>query len=153
MDIPSSTVIDYAGGAHLAPGIPAERSVLTDAALSALPAGTITIDADECLAVAIGDGTFMDTGLDGSFPGAESVILPAYIVAAPGLPVEIPGGSVVLADQDAVDDARCDFRAVDAMGVLYRWDDAADGRGLAWEMAGSASRSVAPAFPVTAWRM
>lgn len=152
MDVPLSVVIDYSGGAHLAPGVPAERSVLTEAARSALPAGTITIDADECIAVAVGDGTFMDTGLDGSFPAAGAVVLPAYIVAGPGLAIHLPGGTTMLAAQDAVDAARCDFRAVDAEGILYRWDDAAGGRGFEWEAAGSSERTP-PVFPVTAWRM
>jgi hypothetical protein len=94
MNIPLAHVIDYAdGGRRLAAGVPDDRAVLTDAARSALPAGTITIDADECPAMAVGDGTFLDAGLSGSFPGSQSVILPACIVAGPGLPVHIRGGS------------------------------------------------------------
>jgi hypothetical protein len=152
MDIPFATVIDYTGGAHITAGLPEERSVLTDAARDTLPAGTITIDADECTAVAAGDGTFMDTGLGGRFPGSASVALPAFIVAGPGLPLLIPGGSTSLIDQKAVNSAQCDFRAVDVQGVLFRWDDAADGSGFGWEKAGTADRDVTPVFPVMAWR-
>jgi hypothetical protein len=154
MDIPISTVIDYTGGGpRLVSEIPVNRQVLNDQRRSALPAGTVIIDADECLAVAVGDGTFMDTGLDGLFPGSDSVVLHAYIVAGPGLEVHLPGGSTVMAGQDAVDDIRCDIRAVDAQGVLYRWDEAADGRGFVWEKAGCTRHDNVPTFPVIAWRM
>jgi hypothetical protein len=154
MNIPFAHVIDYAdGGRRLAAGVSDDRAVLTDAARSALPAGTITIDADECSAMAVGDGTFLDAGLSGSFPGSQSVILPAYIVAGPGLPVHIPGGSAVLVEQESVDFADVDLLAVDLEGVLFRWEFAADGSGYGWEKAGRRGRSEGPVFPVTAWRI
>lgn len=150
--IPVPSIIVYDGrGACLADGLPEERCVRTDKALAALPAGTITVDADDCTAVAVGDGTFKDTGLDGSFPGAESVVLPAYIIAGPELPVLIPGGGAVLEVQAAADANYFDFRGIDAEGSLLLWD----ARGeywddFAWFAAGQAE-PVTPVFPVTAW--
>lgn len=139
------------GSARLAAGLPEERCVRTEEASAALPAGTITIDAHECYAVAVGDGTFQDTGLDGSFPAHDSVILPAYIVAGPGLPVLIPGENTVLGSQAEADANWFEFNAVDASGTLLAWRQEGDFfDSYLWESAGQ-TEPATPVFPVTAW--
>lgn len=136
---------------RLVDGLAEERCVRTEEQRAALPAGTITIGADDCCAVAVGDGTFTDTRLPGSYPAAESVLLPAYIVAAPGLPVVIPGGSTVLHSQEEADAVRDEFHAVDASGTLFSRDSTDDFyERFAWFTAGR-DEPVQPAFPVTAW--
>lgn len=136
---------------RLADGLPEERCVRTEEARTALPAGTITIGADECCAVAVGDGTFTDTRLDGTFPAEESVLLPGYVIAGPGLPVLIPGGSTVLHSQGEADTAGIEFHAVDAAGALFSWDSIDDLYDrFAWFAAGE-SEPGTPVFPVTAW--
>ncbi|HEX9088650.1 MAG TPA: hypothetical protein VF867_14110 [Arthrobacter sp.] len=138
-------------GAALAAGLAEERCVRTAEACAALPAGTITIDADECCAVAVGDGTFQDIGLAGSYPAAESVVLPAYIIAGPGLPVLIPGEHTVLASQAAAGANRFEFNAVDASGTLLAWHEEGDfSDSYVWEAAGK-TEPATPVFPVTAW--
>lgn len=136
---------------RLADGLPEERCVRTEEARAALPAGTITIGADDCCAVATGDGTFTDTGLAGSYPADESVVLPAYIVAGPGLPALIPGENTVLHSQHEADQAQDEFYAVDANGALFSWwsDEESSGT-FRWVTAGQ-SEPAQPAFPVTAW--
>lgn len=138
-------------GAHLADGLPEERCVRTAEDRAALPSGTITIDADECCAVAVGDDTFQDVGLDGSFPGNESVVLPAYIVAGPGLPVLIPGENSVLRSQAEADANWFEFQAIDAEGTLLAWHQEGDFvDSYRWEAAGR-TEPATPVFPVTAW--
>lgn len=149
--IPVATFIVYSGGASLAPGLPEDRCVRTEEARAALPAGTVTIDAEECYAVADGTGAFQSTGLEGSFPAHESVVLPAYIVAGPGLPPLIPGGGRELVSQDEVDRNCFQFEAIDAKGVLFRWDSVGDSFvDFAWETAGHAG-DASPVFPITTW--
>ncbi len=145
-------IITFDGrGAHLAAGLPEERCVRTEEACAALPAGTITIDADECCAVAVGDGTFQDIGLEGSFPAGEGVILPAYIVAGPALPVLIPGENTVLGSQAEADANWFEFHAVDAAGTLLAWRESSESRGTySWETVGRMEPAT-PVFPVTAW--
>lgn len=78
--------------------------------------------------------------------------LPPYIVAGPGLPLEVPGGSTVLTAQAQVDAVCYEFLAVDAMGTLHRWTDTSDyASDFRWETAGITAPAT-PAFPVTAWR-
>lgn len=151
--IPTATVIVYgAVPAGLTPGLPEERCVRTPEARAGLPVGSITIDADECCAVADGRGGFLSTGLEGVFPAHESVVLPAYIIAGPGLPPSIPGGSRVLASQTEVDPNRFDFHAIDSTGSLFRWDSVGDSFvDFAWETTGRTGE-VLPVFPITAWR-
>ena len=147
-----ATFIRYGrGGAQIAEGLPEERIVRTEAALAALPAGTIIIDADECTAVAVGDGTFSDNGLDGSFPAPGSVVLPGYIIAGPGLPVLIPGEATTLQSQDAADANYFDFRGIDAEGTLLLWEPS-EGSHLdfRWYAPGK-TEPVDAVFPVTAW--
>ncbi|MET4144093.1 hypothetical protein [Arthrobacter sp. UYCo732] len=149
--IPIPTFIVHSGGLQLAPGLPEERCVRTADARASLPAGTITIDADECYAVADGTGTFQSTGLDGAFPAHESVVLPAYIIAGPGLPPQIPGGGRELVKQDEVDENLFQFYAIDANGSLHCWDTIGDSFvDFAWETAGQAEAAT-PVFPLTAW--
>lgn len=85
--IPSLTSIVHAFNALL----PEDRCLRTPEARENLPKGTITIDADDCHAVADGNSGFRDVGLIGTYPG-ESVVLPPYVIAGPGLPVLLPGG-------------------------------------------------------------
>jgi hypothetical protein len=150
--IPVATIIVYGGGpARLAPGLPEERSVLTEQALDELAAGTIIIDADECYAVADGSGGFQSTGLDGTFPGRGCVVLPAYVIAGPALPPLIPGGGRELVCQDEVEQNCFQFHAVDAYGTLFSWDTVGDSFvDFAWETAGRFGEAV-PVFPITAW--
>lgn len=150
--IPIATIIVYGGGpARLAPGLSEERSVLTEQARNGLAAGTITIGADECYAVANGRGGFQSTGLDGTFPAHESVILPAYILAGPGLPALIPGGGRILTSQDEADQNCFQFQAIDAHGSLFCWDSIGDSFvDFAWEAAGRTGEAT-PVFPITAW--
>lgn len=144
-------VIDYGVPARLADGLPEDRCVRTAEARAALPAGTITIGADDCCAVAVGDGTFTDTRLPGTYPAAESVMLPAYIVAGPGLPVSLPGGGTVLHGQEEAEAIREEFHAVDATGTLYSRDATDDLYSeFAWFTAGRDEPGT-PVFPVTAW--
>lgn len=149
--IPTAGFIVYSGGASLAAGLPEERCVRTAEARAALPAGTVTIDADECYAVADGHGAFQCTGLNGAFPAHESVVLPAYIIAGPGLPPLIPGGGRELVSQDEADQNRFEFEAVDAYGSLFRWASVGDSFvDFAWETAGRTGNA-APVFPITTW--
>jgi hypothetical protein len=149
--IQTASIIVYGNGVHLAAGLPEERCVRTEETRAALPAGTIIIDADECYAVAVGDGTFQDTGLDGSFPSAESVVLPAYIVAGPGLPVLIPGDNTVLGSQAEANAVGHEFHGLDAAGTLLAWHESSESRGAyVWETAGQ-TEPATPVFPVTAW--
>lgn len=149
MPVHPANVIVLSVGPHLAEGLPEERCVRTAEARAALPAGTITIAADDCTAVAVGDGTFKDTGLEGTFPADESVALPAYIVAGPGLPAMVPGGST-LASQDEVDAIGWDITAVDAAGTLLDWWAGEPGFEARWEAAGQVEPAT-PVFPVIAW--
>lgn len=147
--IPSARIIDFDGGIHLADGLPEERCIRSGEARAALPAGTITIDADQCCAVAVGDGTFQDVGLDGSFPAHESVVLPAYIIAGPGLAVLVPGGTTLAGQAEAGVDY--EFHAVDAAGTLLAWRESSESRGTyGWESVGQ-TEPATPVFPVTAW--
>lgn len=149
--IPIATFIVYNGGATLAAGLAEERCVRTAQARAELPGGTITIDADDCYAVADGRGGFHCTGLDGTFPAPESVVLPAYVIAGPGLPPLIPGGGRDLVCQDEVEENCFEFEAIDAMGSLFKW--ASDGDmfvDFAWEAAGQIGQA-SPVFPITAW--
>lgn len=67
--IPIPTLNVYLPGHELlVPGLPEDRCVRTAEARSNLPKGAITIDADDCHAVADGNGSFYAVGLDGSFP-------------------------------------------------------------------------------------
>jgi hypothetical protein len=150
--IPIPTIIIYGGGpARLAHGLPEERSVRTAEALNELAAGTIFIDADECYAVADGRGGFQSTGLGGTYPGHQNVVLPAYVVAGPGLPPLLPGGGRELVSQDEVDQNHFQFHAVDAYGSLFSWDSVGDSFvDFAWETAGRIGKAF-PVFPITAW--
>lgn len=132
--------------------LPAERRVLTAEAREKLPKGTITIDSDDCHAVADGDGGFCDIGSGGTFPADQSVVLPAYVIAGPGLPTLIPGGGAILPRQDLVDGIRYEFYAIDTAGNLLRWtalDDLYER--FAWEAAGQEGEA-SPVFPITAWQ-
>lgn len=150
--IPIPTIIIYGGGpARLAPELPKERSVLTEQARDELAAGTIIIDADECYAVADGRGGFQSTGLDGTYPGHQNVVLPAYVIAGPGVPPLIPGGARELVNQGEVDQNCFQFHAVDAHGRLFSWDSVGDSLvDFAWETAGRVEEA-APVFPIAAW--
>lgn len=132
--------------------LPAERSVLTPEAREKLPTGTIIIDADDCHAVADGDGGFRDIGSGGTFPADQGVILPAYVLAGPGLPILLPGGGAVLRRQELVDGVRYEFYAIDTAGNLFRWtaqDDLYER--FSWETAGQVEEAT-PVFPITAWQ-
>lgn len=149
---PDPTFIVYDPAARLADGLAAERCVLLPEDRETLSAGTVTIDADECYAVADGHGKFLASGLTGTFPASESVILPAYVIAGPGLPLLIPGGGKTLDSQDEADQIRYQFQALDARGALFVWEPMDDlYEHFAWETAGEVGPA-APAFPVTAWR-
>lgn len=138
-------------GASLAAGLPEERCIRTEQARAVLPAGTIAIDADECYAVADGNDTFQSTGLDGAFPAHESVVLPAYVIAGPGLPPLIPGGGRELVNQSEADQNCFQFHAVDAHGCLFSWDSVGGSVvDFAWETAGRLEEA-APVFPITVW--
>lgn len=150
--IPIASILVYSGGVSLAAGLPEGRCVRTEETRAALTAGTITIDADECYAVAVGDGTFQDTGLDGAFPARESVILPAYIIAGPGLPALIPGGSALLLSQAEANAVDHEFHGIDAKGTLLAWHQGSEFfDSYRWEAAGR-TEPATPVFPVTAWR-
>lgn len=155
IQIPVPTLMVYLPGHEvLAPGLPEERCVLTVEARDNLQKGTITVGADDCIAVADGLGAFQDVGLEGKYPAEESVILPAYIIAGPGLPVLIPGGGAVISSQAEVDQIDSPFHAVDADGYLFsrEWLDNWEGSGpLIWETAGREG-TASPVFPITAWR-
>ncbi|MHA7289545.1 hypothetical protein ACX80V_07865 [Arthrobacter sp. MDT3-24] len=141
------------GHEELAPGLPEERCVLTAEARDSLPKGTITVGADDCFAVADGQGGFHDVGLAGTYPPEESVILPAYIIAGPGLPALITGGGAVISSQAEVDQMDFPFHAIDANGSLFarEWLDNWEAFGpFIWETAGQAE-AFSPAFPITAW--
>ncbi|MFJ5695972.1 hypothetical protein ACIP9X_19260 [Arthrobacter sp. NPDC093125] len=113
-------MVYLAGHELLAPGLPEERCVLTAEARDNLQKGAITVGADDCFAVADGLGGFKDVGLGGTYPAEESVILPAYIIAGPGLPALIPGGGAAIASQAEVDQIRFEFYAIDGTGALFR---------------------------------
>lgn len=101
--------------------------------------------------MADGNGGFHDVGLVGTFPADESVILPAYVIAGPGVPTLIPGGGAILPRQDLVDGIRYEFYAIDTAGNLFRWtaqDDLYER--FVWEAAGQVGEA-SPVFPVTAW--
>lgn len=100
---------------------------------------------------AVGDGTFTDTRLDGTFRAAESVIFPPTSSPWPGLPVLIPGENTVLPDQSEANGARIEFHAVDAAGTLLSWESI-DGLNeqFCW-FSTDRTEPVAPVFPVTAW--
>lgn len=137
----------------LAPGLPEERCVLTEEARFDLPKGTITIGADDCFAVADGLGGFQDVGLEGTYPAEESVLLPAYIIAGPSLPVLIPGGGAAISSQAEVDQISFGFHAIDANGSLFTrdWVDTWESVGpFAWETDGQEG-TASPVFPITAW--
>lgn len=145
-------IVRAAGSPTIAPELPEDRSVRTPEARDNLPKGTITIDADECFALADGNGGYQTAGLDGTYPGHESVLLPAFIIAGPGLPALIPGGGVILASQEEVDQVPFEFYALDANGCLFLWDDNWESFGtFAWMAVGHAGKA-SPAFPITAWR-
>lgn len=152
-NIPAAAFIVHSpGAAKTATGLPEERCVRTAESRETLPKGTITIDADDCYAVADGNGGFGAIGLDGTYPGTESVILPAYIIAGPGHPVLVPGGGAVLESQADVDQVFSEFLAIDANGGLFMWDDTWENFGtFAWESVGHTGKA-SPVFPVTAWR-
>jgi hypothetical protein len=137
----------------LVPGLPEERCVLTAEARGSLPKGTITVGADDCFAVADGLGGFQDVGLEGTYSPEESVILPAYIIAGPELPVLIPGPGAVFSSQAEVDQITFSFNAVDASGSLFSWEwlDNWEAFGpMIWAAAGQEGEAT-PVFPVTAW--
>lgn len=141
------------GREELIPGLPEERCVLTVEARDSLPKGTITVGADDCLAVADGQAGFQDIGLTGTYPAEDSVVLPAYIIAGPDLPVLIPGPGAVIASQAEVDQISFGFYAVDASGNLFSWEwlDNFEAFGpMIWLSAGERVAAT-PVFPVTAW--
>lgn len=132
--------------------LPEDRCVRTSEARAKLPKGTITIDADDCHGVADGNGSFHAVGLDGTYPAEQSAILPAYVIAGPGLPPLVPGGGATLPSQHHVDEIRYEFYAIDNDGRLFRWtalDDLFER--FAWETAGQ-KEPASPAFPITAWQ-
>lgn len=132
--------------------LPEERCVRTPEARAEFPEGTITIDADDCHAVADGNGGFYAVGLGGTYPEAESVVLPAYIIAGPDLPALIPGGGAILSSQSDLDGIRFEFFAIDYGGSLFRWtaqDDLFER--FTWETAGEEGEA-SPVFPITAWQ-
>lgn len=133
--------------------LPEDRCVRTPEDRAKLPKGTITIGSDDCHAVADGNGGFHDVGLAGPFPAEESVILPAYIIAGPGLPILLPGsGGAILSSQHHVHGIRYEFYAVDTAGKLFRWTALDDlHERFAWETAGQVGEA-SPAFPITAWQ-
>lgn len=152
--IPVPTLNVYLPGhEQVVPGLPAERCVLTPEARDNLPKGTITIGADDCFAVADGLGGFQDVGLEGTYPPEESVVLPAYIIAGPDLPVLIPGPGAVITNQGEVDQITFGFHAVDADGSLFSWEwlDNWEAFGpMIWVTAGQEGVAL-PVFPITAW--
>ncbi|MFC4394677.1 hypothetical protein [Arthrobacter sedimenti] len=132
--------------------LPAERRVLTAEAREKLPRGTITIDSDDCHAVADGNGGFLDVGLAGTYPAEQSAVLPVYVIAGPGLPPLVPGGGAILSSQADLDGIRYEFYAIDTAGDLLRWtalDDLYER--FAWEAAGQEGEA-SPVFPITAWQ-
>lgn len=153
-EIPIPTLNVYLPGhEQLIPGLPEERCILTAEARASLPKGTITIGADDYLAVADGQGGFHDIGLEGTYPAEDSVVLPAYIIAGPDLPVLIPGPGAVFASQAEVDQISFGFYAVDASGSLFSWEwlDNWEAFGpMIWLAAGERVAAT-PVFPVTAW--
>lgn len=150
--VPTPVFIVYRGGATLADGLAEDRCIRTEEDLDALPAGTVTIDADECYAVADGNGGFVATGMDGTFPGHESVILPGYVIAGPGMPPLIPGGGRELVSQAEVDPISFQLYAVDAHGSLFCWEAVGDSfEDFSWEAAGRIG-TASPIFPILAWR-
>jgi hypothetical protein len=152
--IPIPTLNVYLPGHELlVPGLPEERCVLSAETRGNLPKGTITVGADDCFAVADGLGGFQDVGLEGTYSAEDSVTLPAYIIAGPGLPVLIPGPGAVIATQDEVDQITFGFHAVDANGCLFSWEwlDNWEAFGpMIWETAGQEGVA-SPVFPITAW--
>ncbi|MBT2568544.1 hypothetical protein J7I84_18995 [Arthrobacter sp. ISL-85] len=137
----------------LAPGLPEERCILTAEARDNLPEGTITIGADNCLAVADGQGGFNDVGLEGPYSPEDSVVIPAYVIAGPDLPVLIAGPGAVFSSQAEVDQISFGFHAVDANGSLFSWEwlDNWEAFGpMVWATAGK-DGVASPVFPVTAW--
>lgn len=142
------------GHEELAPELPDERCVRTPEDRANLPKGTITYGADACIAVAEGHGGFQAAGMDGFYSPEEGVVLPAYIVAGPDLPVLVTGGGAAFSNQAEVDQIDFPFCAVDADGALFGWSwlDNWEGEGpLIWETAGQEGVA-SPVFPITAWR-
>jgi hypothetical protein len=78
--IPTPAFIVHEGGYHwVAQGAPEERCVLGPEVRDLLPAGTVTIDADECYAISAGGGGFYLDEAEGIHLGDENVTTPAYI--------------------------------------------------------------------------
>lgn len=152
--IPIPTLDVYLPGHEvLAPGLPEEHCILTAEARDNLPKGTITYGADDCLAVADGLGGFNNLGLEGTYSPEDSVVLPAYISAGPGLPVLIPGPAAVFNNQAEVHEITFAFHAADANGSLFscEWLDNWEAFGrMIWETVGQEGEA-SPDFPLTAW--
>lgn len=152
--IPTPAFIVHEGGYHwVAQGAPEERCVLGPEVRDLLPAGTVTIDADECYAISAGGGGFYLDEAEGIHLGDENVTTPAYIIAGPGLPALIPGGGAVITSQAEADEVPQEFYAIDATGALFMsapvW---AEFGTFAWEKTGGYPGPTTPAFPVTAWQ-
>lgn len=136
----------------LAPGLPEDRCVRTPEARAMLSKGTVTIDAYDCHGVADGNGSFYAVGLEGTYPAEQSAVLPAYVIAGPGLPTLVPGGGAILSGQHHVDGVHFEFYAIDTAGKLFRWtclDDLFER--FTWETAGQEGEA-SPVFPITAWQ-
>nr|BFE45323.1 hypothetical protein GCM10017547_32160 [Pseudarthrobacter oxydans] len=132
--------------------LPEDRCVRTPEGRASLPKGTVTIDADDCHGVADGEGSFHAVGLNGTYPAEQSAVLPAYVIAGPGLPPLVPGGGAILSSQHHVDGIHYEFYAIDTTGNLFRWTGLDDlYERFAWETAGQEGE-VSPVFPVTAWQ-
>ncbi|MGN6443026.1 MAG: hypothetical protein ACTHL6_14160 [Arthrobacter sp.] len=85
-------------------------------------------------------------------PGHSRAVLPAFIIAAPGLPAIVPGGGKIFLNQDEVDGLGSEFRAIDAERSLFVWDDIFGDFGtFNWAPVGNAEKA-APVFPITTWR-
>jgi hypothetical protein len=153
--IPTPVFIVHEGGYHwVAPGAPEERCVLGPEVRDLLPTGTVTIDADECYAVAAGGGGFYLDEQEGVHLGDENVTPPAYIIAGPGLPALIPGGGAVLTSQAEADLVPHEFYAIDANGSLFMWAAVWEEFGtFAWEKTGGYPGPTTPTFPITSWQM
>lgn len=152
-EIPTATfLIPTAEARTFGPDLPAKRQILAAPALDRLPRGAVLIDAAGNLAVADGSGGFQTTQAEGALPGHSRAVLPAFIIAGPGLPAIVPGGGKIFLSQDEVDSTGTEFHAIDAEGSLFVWDDTWEDFGtFNWVPVGNAEKA-APVFPITAWR-
>lgn len=142
-EIPTATfLIPTARARTFGPDLPAKRQVLAAPALSRLPRGAVLIDAIGNFAVADGSGGFQTTQAEGAFAGHSRAVLPAFVIAAPGLPAIVPGGGKIFLSQDEVDRVGTEFQAIDAEGSLFVWDDTFEDFGtFNWAPVGNAEKA------------